>query len=113
MKNATLDFSEGFRVALGNARSQAAVMVLAPGEKEGGPGNRHAGADQWLIVTEGEGVAVVEGREVALRAGSAVLIEKGDRHEIRNTGQVALKTINVYLPPAYDAAGEALPAGRG
>ena len=112
MKSDDLKFNTGFRVSVGNARSQAAVMVLAQGGCEGGPDNRHRGADQWLFVVEGTGLAIINGREVKLRAGSAVLIERGDRHEIRNTGRGLLKPVNVYLPPAYDAQGEELAAGR-
>ena len=42
-----------------------------------------------------------------------VLIEAGDRHEIRNTGRSLLKTISVYVPPAYLDAETELPAGKG
>ena len=87
-------------------------MVLAKGGSEGGAHNRHRGADQWLYVISGTGVAVVNGHRVELRAGTLLLIERGDAHEIRNTGRRLLKTVNVYLPPAYDALGEELPAGR-
>jgi hypothetical protein len=45
-----LRFGRGFRVIPGNRASQAAEMVLAPGDAEGGSGNRHRGADQWLFV---------------------------------------------------------------
>ena len=53
MKFEDLKFNTGFRVSVGNARSQGAVMVLAQGGSEGGPDNRHHGADQWLMVMEG------------------------------------------------------------
>lgn len=112
MKSEDLKFNAGFRVSVGNARAQGAVMVLAQGGTEGGPDNRHRGADQWLLVVEGTGLAIVEGREVKLRAGSLLLIERGERHEIRNTGRGLLKTVSVYLPPAYKANGEERPAGR-
>ena len=112
MRRATLRFGAGFRVALGNRRSQAATMTLGPGDSEGGPDNRHRGADQWLFVLSGTGLAIVNGRRVKLKAGSLVLIERGDRHEIRNTGRTPLKTLNVYVPPAYSKAGDELPAGR-
>ena len=46
---------------------QAAEMVIAPGEAEGGPGNRHRGADQWPFVVAGTGVAWVKRRRYALR----------------------------------------------
>jgi hypothetical protein len=40
------------------------------------------------------------------------LIEAGDTHEIRNTGRTLLKTVSVYVPPAYDEEGEELPRGK-
>jgi mannose-6-phosphate isomerase-like protein (cupin superfamily) len=88
-------------------------MVIAPGGKEGGPGNRHAGADQWLFVVSGSGTARINGRRRALKKGSLVLIEKGDRHEIRNSGRTPLRTLNFYAPPAYASDGDPLPAGKG
>jgi mannose-6-phosphate isomerase-like protein (cupin superfamily) len=112
MKRASLRFGSGFRVTGGNRRSQAATMTLAPGDSEGGPDNRHRGADQWLFVESGSGVAVVNGRRVPLRKGSLVLIERGERHEISNTGRTPLKTLNIYLPPAYTKGGDELPRGR-
>ena len=112
MKHSTLRFGQGFRVAIGNRRSQAASMTLGPGDCEGGPDNRHRGADQWLFVHSGSGVAIVNGRRVRLRAGSIVLIERGDRHEIRNTGPAPFRTLNVYVPPAYTKSGAELPRGR-
>jgi mannose-6-phosphate isomerase-like protein (cupin superfamily) len=112
MKHAQLHFQKGFRVSIGNARSQGAVMVIEPQGVEGGPDNRHRGADQWLFVTEGTGAATVNGETVRLRPGTLVLIEAGDRHEIRNTGREQLKTVSIYLPPAYDRQGGELPPGR-
>jgi mannose-6-phosphate isomerase-like protein (cupin superfamily) len=88
-------------------------MVLPVGGKEGGPDNFHRGAGQWLFVVDGTGVAVVNGRRTKLTAGAMVLIEAGDRHEIRNTGRTLLKTISVYLAPAYRDEETELPAGKG
>jgi mannose-6-phosphate isomerase-like protein (cupin superfamily) len=112
MKHKSLRFGHGFRVALGNRRSQAAEMVLGPGDSEGGPDNRHRGSDQWLYVVSGTGRATVAGRRYALRAGTVLLIERGDTHEIRNTGRQPLKTLNVYVPPAYTKGGDELPRAR-
>ncbi len=112
MQHKHLQFGQGFRVALGDSRSQAAQMTLAPGESEGGADNRHKGADQWLYVVGGTGVAIVEGERVELREGTLVLIGRGEAHEVRNTGETPLKTLNVYVPPAYTDDGDELPAGR-
>jgi mannose-6-phosphate isomerase-like protein (cupin superfamily) len=112
MKGKALRFGRGFRVVLGNSRGQAAQMVIPPGGAEGGPRNRHRGADQWLFVVAGQGVAKIKGRRVPLKAGSLLLIEHGDQHEIRNTGRRLLRTLNVYIPPAYTKAGDELSGAR-
>jgi mannose-6-phosphate isomerase-like protein (cupin superfamily) len=103
---------KGFRVAMSNRRAQAATMVIAPGKSEGGPDNRHRGADQWLFVLSGTGIAIFAQTKHRLKANSLLLIERGTIHEIRNTGRTPLKTLNVYVPPAYRADGEELPRGR-
>lgn len=112
MQRKHLRFGRGFRVALGNSRSQAAEMVIAPGDSEGGAKNRHRGADQWLFVVEGTGTARVNGKRYPLIPGSLLLIEHGDRHEIENTGSEPLRTLNFYVPPAYTKAGDELPRGK-
>ena len=112
MQHKQLQFGRGFHVVLGNDHSQAAQMTLPPGESEGGPDNRHQGADQWLFVVSGTGEAVVNGRRIELRDGTLMLIQRGDIHEIRNTGKEPLRTLNVYVPPAYTKEGEELPAGQ-
>jgi mannose-6-phosphate isomerase-like protein (cupin superfamily) len=97
---------------ISDIHSQGAQMTLAPGESEGGPDNKYGGADQWLYVVGGSGVAIVENERVELRAGTLVLIQRGERHEIRNTGGSPLKTLNIYVPPAYTEEGDELLAGR-
>jgi mannose-6-phosphate isomerase-like protein (cupin superfamily) len=87
-------------------------MVLAPGDIEGGPGNRHRGSDQWLYVLSGRGRATVNTRAHMLRPGTLLLIERGSTHQIRNTGRTPLKTLNLYVPPAYAPSGDPLPRGR-
>jgi mannose-6-phosphate isomerase-like protein (cupin superfamily) len=106
-----LKFGKGFHVVLGDEHSQAAQMTLAPGQSEGGPGNRHRSADQWLFVVAGEGKAVVNCRKYPLKPGTLMLIRRGDTHEIRNTGDGPPRTLNVYVPPAY-AASDELPPGK-
>jgi len=112
MKRKHLRFGEGFRVSLMNARAEAAEMVIAGGDSEGSSTNHHQRSDQWLFVVAGSGIARVNGKRYRLRPGSLMLIEHGDRHEIRNEGEELLKTLNFYTPPGYDGQGNELPAAR-
>jgi mannose-6-phosphate isomerase-like protein (cupin superfamily) len=112
MKRMKFRFGKGFRVGVGNDRAQCAEMVLEPGDTEGGKENHHKGADQWLYVVAGKGSATVGGKRLPLGPGTMVLIEKGENHEIRNTGTTALRTVNLYIPPAYKKSGDPLPAGK-
>jgi mannose-6-phosphate isomerase-like protein (cupin superfamily) len=112
MKRKSLHFGKGFHLAIGNEQSQAAEMVLQPGETEGGPDNRHRGSDQWLYVVQGQGTAIINNHPYFLKSGVLVLIEKGDTHEILAAGTEPLKTLNFYVPPAYQDDDTLLPAGK-
>jgi mannose-6-phosphate isomerase-like protein (cupin superfamily) len=41
-----------------------------------------------------------------------LVIERGESHEIRATGDQPLSTVNFYSPPAYADDGDPLPAGE-
>jgi len=112
MKRKTLRFGKGFRLAIANSRSQAAEMVIAPGDKQGGSENSHRGSDQWLFIVDGHGTAIVNGHRYPLKTGVVMLIEQGDAHEIQATGDTPLRTLNIYVPPAFRDADTPLPAGR-
>ena len=56
-------------------------MVLNPAQSEGSARNRHRGADQWLFVVSGNGVAKINGQNYSIKPGTLLLIEHGDRHE--------------------------------
>jgi mannose-6-phosphate isomerase-like protein (cupin superfamily) len=92
-----------------SAAMQAATMTLKPGqsssdEKE----NEHPGAEQWLLVTSGRGVARVGKRSVRLKTGTLLLIEKREPHQITNTGNALLFSVNFYVPPAYTPEADVL-----
>lgn len=118
MKSKRLTFKAGkggksdWRQALRTRLAQAAEMVIRPGDSEGGPDNKHKGADQWLFVIDGTGEARINGHRNRLRAGTLLLIERGDLHEIRNTGSDPLRTLNFYTPPAFKPDGSRLPRGK-
>lgn len=91
---------------------QAAKMTLRPGgTSDEELSNEHPHSEQWLFVITGTGEAHVKPkagrlRRIKLAAGSLLVIEKGERHQIVNTGRKHLVTVNFYLPPAYGADSE-------
>ena len=88
--------------------AQAAMMTLQPGQDTGEPENEHPQSEQWLFVISGTGRANVGKRTAKLSAGSLLLIEKREIHQVKNTGRRPLVTINLYVPPAYSKNGEPL-----
>lgn len=101
MKHKKLEFNTSFEVVLGTGKAQAAVMTLLPGQTTGGEDNVHASSEQWLFVVSGAGEAVVAGKRQLLEPHNLIVIEAGEAHEIRNTGDAPLETLNVYTPPEY------------
>jgi mannose-6-phosphate isomerase-like protein (cupin superfamily) len=104
---------------LTNTRNlQAAMMTLRPGgTSDDEPSNEHASSEQWLFVLSGSGEARIgkrrgQLRRVKIEENSLLVIEKGELHQIRNTGKKSLRTINFYAPPAYDADGEPISTWR-
>lgn len=101
MKLLQLAFTHSFEVVAETDRAQAAVMTLPVDRSTGGDDNVHTGSDQWLFVVAGRGEATVAGERHPLSAGSLLVIEAGETHEITNTGDEPLQTLNLYTPPEY------------
>jgi mannose-6-phosphate isomerase-like protein (cupin superfamily) len=103
-----------FDILAATRDAQGAKMTLTPGAaSDDEPSNEHPRSEQWLLVVEGSGTAVIGKkrtslRRIALKRHSLLVIEKGELHQIRNTGRRPLVTINLYVPPAYDADEEPL-----
>jgi mannose-6-phosphate isomerase-like protein (cupin superfamily) len=95
---------------------QAAMMTLRPGgTSDEEPSNEHSGSEQWLFVIAGAGEAKIgkrsgQLRRIKLEEGLLLVIEKGELHQILNSGRGALRTINFYAPPAYDSDAEPIGA---
>lgn len=103
-----------FAVVLSSRSTQAGMMILQPGSASSDePENEHPRSEQWLFVIGGTGRARVGRRTVALKPNALLLIEKGEGHQIINTGRKPLRTINFYSPPAYRKNGSPLPGREG
>lgn len=86
------------RVLYTSEHSQLVVMALKPKEEIGFEVHE---LDQFFRVEEGSGEAVVSGIRTTIRAGFAVFVPAGVRHNIINTGTASLKLYTVYSPPNH------------
>lgn len=83
------------RVLYTATHSQLVLMTLRPDEDIGDEVHT---LDQFFRVEEGTGEAVLDGVKTSLRAGFAVLVPSGTRHNILNTGSVPLRLYTLYSP---------------
>jgi mannose-6-phosphate isomerase-like protein (cupin superfamily) len=88
-----------FRRVLYTARNCQLVLMSIP--PKGEIGEEVHTLDQFFRVEEGAGEAVLDGKKSHIRAGFAVLVPAGARHNIINTGDVPLKLYTIYSPPNH------------
>ena len=58
----------------------------------------HAGMDKVYQVLEGEGLFLLEGRELAMKAGELLVAPEGVPHGVRNTGPGRLLVLAILAP---------------
>jgi len=91
--------NEDFRQVLYTAKHcQLVVMALKPKEDIGAEVHK---LDQFFRVEEGAGEAVLDDVRTEIRAGFAIVVPAGTRHNIINTGKVPLKLYTLYAPPNH------------
>lgn len=86
------------RVVYTATHCQLVVMALKPKEEIGAETHK---LDQFFRVEQGSGEAVLNGVRTAIRAGFAVLVPAGAKHNIINTGPVPMKLYTLYAPPNH------------
>lgn len=98
LEKSTLE-NNNFRKVLYTAEhSQLVLMSLVAGEDIGEEIHE---LDQFIRVEAGQGKAILNGQEYSLADGSAVVVPAGVKHNILNTGSLALKLYTVYSPPEH------------
>lgn len=75
---------------------QLVVMALKPGEDIGE--EVHKDRDQFFRLEQGNGEISIDGTVTAITTGIAMLVPAGSRHNIKNTGDNALKLYTLYAP---------------
>ncbi len=86
------------RVLYTATHCQLVIMSLKAAEEIG---EEVHGLDQFFRVEEGTGEAVLDGVRTSIRAGFAVLVPAGTRHNIINSGTLPLKLYTIYSPPNH------------
>ena len=92
--------NEDFRREVVTADHSQVVLMTIPVDEEIGE-EVHEGIDQLLVFVEGDAEAILEGQSSPVRAGQAVLVPAGTRHNFRNTGAQPLLLWTVYAPPEH------------
>jgi mannose-6-phosphate isomerase-like protein (cupin superfamily) len=77
---------------------QLVVMALKAGEEIGEEVHK---VDQFFRIEEGTGEAVLDDVRHPIRAGFAVLVPAGMKHNIINTGNAPMKVYTIYSPPTH------------
>ncbi len=91
--------NDNFRQVLYTAKhSQLVLMSLRTEEEIGEEVHK---LDQFFRVEQGTGEAVLDGHRTLIKAGFAVVVPAGTRHNIINTGREPLKLYTVYSPPNH------------
>ncbi|MEK7631057.1 MAG: cupin domain-containing protein [Patescibacteria group bacterium] len=98
IEKATLENTDYRRVLYTAHHSQLVLMCLQAGEEIGEEVHE---LDQFIRFEEGSGKVILDGVEHAVEGDDAVIIPKGTRHNVINTGMGSLKLYSIYSPPEH------------
>jgi mannose-6-phosphate isomerase-like protein (cupin superfamily) len=85
-----------------SARVLVGLNAFEPGQAHAL--HAHAGMDKVYAVVEGEGVFLLEDRELPMRAGDLLVAPQGVPHGVRNDGAERLLVLAILAPaPAAQA----------
>lgn len=95
----TVDNDDYRRVLFTADNMQLVLMSLRPGEDIGS--EIHMNVDQFFRFEAGNGISVINGEEHEIKDGDCIIVPKGARHNIINTGVEDLKLYSLYSPPNH------------
>jgi|SRR5690625_602165 len=73
------------------------VIRVLPGESVK-PAHSHPKSEELIYIINGSGKVMIEDEVGDVRAGSAILFEKGKIHMLKNTGDLEMKVICFFAP---------------
>ena len=77
----------------------AGLNAFEPGQEHAL--HAHAGQDKIYQVIEGNGVFLLDGRELAMQAGDLLIAPEGVAHGVRNTGTGRLLVLAILAPAPH------------
>ena len=82
-----------------SARLLVGLNAFEPGQEHAL--HAHAGQDKMYHVLEGDGVFLLEGRELSMHAGDLLVAPEGVPHGIRNTSARRLLVLAILAPAPH------------
>jgi mannose-6-phosphate isomerase-like protein (cupin superfamily) len=92
--------NEDFRRVLYTSHNGQLVLMTLPRGVEIGE-EIHEENDQFFRIEEGEGKVIINDEAHAISDGSVVIVPKGAKHNVINTGVGPLKLYSLYMPPHH------------
>lgn len=97
----TLKNNDYRRVYSTTQQQQLVFMTLQPGEEIGT--EHHLYTTQFLRIEQGQGLAILNGREFYIQDGDSITIPAGTEHNIINlSDNIELKLYTIYSPPTHE-----------
>ena len=78
---------------------QLVLMALKPGEDIGA--ETHTTHDQFFRIEKGRGRITIDGNITLVKSGDAIIVPSGAMHNLRNTGDKAMRLYTLYGPPNH------------
>jgi quercetin dioxygenase-like cupin family protein len=82
-----------------SARLLVGLNAFEPGQEHAL--HAHSGQDKVYQVIEGEGLFLLEGRDLAMNAGDLLVVPEGVAHGVRNTGSGRLLVLAILAPAPH------------
>jgi quercetin dioxygenase-like cupin family protein len=82
-----------------SARLLVGLNAFEPGQEHAL--HAHSGQDKVYQVIEGEGLFLLEGRDLAMNAGDLLVAPEGVAHGVRNTGSGRLLVLAILAPAPH------------
>ncbi len=73
----------------------SSFFIVIPGEVKL---HYHASHTENVIVMEGTGIMKLGENDIKIKKGDLIVIPKGTKHAVKNTGEIPLKVISVQSP---------------